>query len=71
LDARLRRHIRDTAPGGGSIPVKLDTVSPACSRERFEYMIKKVKEYGTYPIDVEGLQDTESTGGIQKGRGVF
>jgi len=34
-------------------------------------MIKKVKEYGTYPIDVEGLQDTESTGGIQKGRGVF
>lgn len=71
LDGRLRRHIRDTAPGGGSIPVKLDTVSPACSRGRFEYMIKKVKEYGTYPIDVEGLQDTESTGSIQKGRSVF
>ncbi len=71
LDARLRRHIRDTAPGGGAIPVKLDTVSPACSWERFDYMIKKVKQYGTYPIDANALKDTESTAPIVRDKGVF
>jgi len=71
LDARIRRHIRETSPGGGSIPVKLDTVSPACSWERFDYIIKKVKDYGTYPIDQEKLQDTESQVEIKKERAIF
>jgi hypothetical protein len=71
LDGRLRRHIRDTAPGGGAIPVKLDTVAPACSWERFDYIIKKVKQYGTYPIDTESLRDTESTASIEREKGVF
>jgi uroporphyrinogen-III decarboxylase len=66
LDERVRRHIRDTAPGGGAVSVKLDTVSPACTMQRYKYLIRKVKEYGTFPIDVEALQPTESTAEIKR-----
>jgi len=55
LDRRLKTHIRDTAPGGGAAPVKLDTVPADTPVERFRYIVRKVKEYGTYPIDVEAL----------------
>lgn len=60
LDERIRRHIRCTAPGGGAAPVKLDTVPADTPVERFRYIVQKVKEYGRYPIDVEGLKPIEA-----------
>lgn len=55
LDARIRRHIVCTAPGGGAAPVKLDTVPADTPVERYRFIVNKVKEYGTFPIDVEKL----------------
>lgn len=55
LDRRLKNHILYTAPGGGAAPVKLDTVPADTPVERFRYIVRKVKEFGTYPIDVEML----------------
>ncbi|GEM_PF-6974677 len=60
LDERIKRHIRCTAPGGGAAPVKLDTVPADTPVERFRYIVKKVKEYGQYPIDVDALQPVEA-----------
>lgn len=71
LDERVRRHIRDTAPGGGAISVKLDTVGPACTPQRYKYLIRKVMEYGTFPIDVDALQPTESTAEVKISRKPF
>ncbi|HBI26574.1 MAG TPA: hypothetical protein DDY25_02435, partial [Peptococcaceae bacterium] len=60
LDARIKRHIRDTAVGGGALPIKLDTVPADTPVERFRYIVRKIKEYGTYPIDIEALQTEDS-----------
>ena len=54
LDRRLKTLIRDTAPGGGAT-LELDTVPPDTPVERYQYIVRKVKEYGRYPIDVEAL----------------
>ncbi len=78
LDARLKRHIRDTAPGGGAAPVKLDTVPADTPVERFRYIVRKVKEYGRFPIDVEALSVVEAfhdqkwqVSGAKRDRAVF
>lgn len=78
LDARIKRQIKDTAPGGGAIPVKLDTVPADTPVERFRYIVRKVKEYGRFPIDVEALSTIEAkqdqawrSTGIKRDRAVF
>ncbi|MBC8392205.1 MAG: hypothetical protein H8E17_06550 [Deltaproteobacteria bacterium] len=78
LDARIKRHIRDTAPGGGAAPVKLDTIPADTPVERVRYIVRKVKEYGTFPIDIEGLSTVEalhdqewSASGTKRKRGLF
>ncbi|MDR2957162.1 MAG: hypothetical protein LBU61_03140 [Coriobacteriales bacterium] len=55
LDERIKRHIVCTAPGGGAAPVKLDTVPADTPPDRYRFIVNKVKEYGTYPIDIERL----------------
>lgn len=60
LDERIKRHIRCTAPGGGAAPIKLDTVPADTPVERFRYIVRKIKEYGKYPIDIEALEPIEA-----------
>lgn len=55
--ADVKRCLRDAAPGGGYVLMSSNSLHSSVKPENYRAMVGAVREYGSYPLNVDALRD--------------